>query len=311
MLIGVIFIKLWPFIIMIKVYNRITKSYEEELVAGKGYLEWIYGSPIGKSITELIVKKKLFSKIYGLFCDSKLSANKIENFVKNFNIDITLAKKEINEFTSFNDFFTRELKPIYRPINEDKNILISPGDGRLIAHENIDLDNIIQVKGLTYSLKELIHNNDISKNYQGGTCIILRLAPTDYHRFHFVDSGIPYESHFIKGHYYSVNPIALKTIPKLFCENKREWSLFKSDNFSDILHIEVGATCVGSILQTYKPNMKANKGDEKGYFKFGGSTVILFFKKGCMKIDDDILEQSKLGFECKIILGEKIGTKIL
>lgn len=132
------------------------------------------------------------------------------------------------------------------------------------------LSNLVVI----YSLKELINNDYIAKNYQGGTCIILRLGPTDYHRFHFVDSGIPCESDFINGHYYSVNPIALKTILKLFGENKREWSLFKSDNFNDILHIEIGATCVGSILQAYKPNIKVTKGDEKGYFKFGGSTVI-------------------------------------
>lgn len=295
---------------MIKVFDRTTKSYEEELVAGKTYLEWIYESPIGKNFTELIIKKKLFSKIYGMFCDTKLSVNKIQPFVEKFNIDMNITKKRIYEFTSFNDFFTRELTLKSRPIKNDKNILISPGDGRLMAHENIHLDNIIQIKGLTYSLKELINNDNIAKNYHNGTCIILRLAPTDYHRFHFVDSGIPSESHFISGHYYSVNPIALKTIPKLFCENKREWSLFKSDNFNDILYIEVGATCVGSILQTYKPNIKVNKGNEKGYFKFGGSTVILFFKKDCIKIDNDILEQSKLGFECKVTLGEKIGIKI-
>lgn len=302
--------KLWPTKIMIKVYDRTNKSYEEELVAGKGYLEWIYSSPIGKNITELIIKKRLFSKLYGRFCDTKLSANKIEPFADKFSIDMTITKKGINEFTSFNDFFTRELTLESRPINKDKNILIAPGDGRLIAYENIDLENIIQIKGLTYSLKELINKDDIANNYQNGTCLILRLAPTDYHRFHFVDSGVPCESHFINGHYYSVNPIALKTIPKLFCENKREWSLFKSDNFNDILYIEVGATCVGSIIQTYSPNIRVNKGNEKGYFKFGGSTTILFFKKDCVKIDDDILEQSKLGFECKVALGEKIGTKL-
>ncbi|MDS0525241.1 phosphatidylserine decarboxylase [Clostridium sp. SHJSY1] len=296
---------------MIKVYNRITKSYEEELVAGKEYLKWIYSSPIGKSFTELFIKRKLFSKIYGMFCDTKLSSNKIKSFVENFNIDMTLSKKEIDEFTSFNDFFTRELNPISRPINEDKNILISPGDGRLIVHENIDLDNIVQIKGFSYSLKELINNDDIAKNYKDGACIILRLAPTDYHRFHFVDSGIPYESTFINGHYYSVNPIALKSIPKLFCQNKREWSLFKSDNFDDILYIEVGATCVGSIIQNYKPNIRVNKGSEKGYFKFGGSTLILFFKKDCIKIDNDILEQSKLGLESKVALGEQIASRIL
>jgi phosphatidylserine decarboxylase len=264
---------------MIQVYNRTTKTYEEELIAGKRYIEWTYESPIGKSITELIAKKKLFSKLYGMFCDTKLSANKIESFIENFNIDMTMAKKNVKEFTSFNDFFIRELTSDARPINKNENILISPGDGRITAYENISLDNIVQVKDLTYSLRELINDDTIANKYENGVCIILRLCPTDYHRFHFIDSGIPYENHYIKGHYYSVNPIALKAIPKLFCENKREWSLFKSDNFKDVLHIEVGATCVGSILQTYSPNKKVNKGDEKGYFKFGGSTTILFFEK--------------------------------
>ena len=296
---------------MIQVYNRTTKAYEEELIAGKKYIEWTYESPIGKNITELIAKKKLFSKLYGMYCDTKLSANKIPEFIKNFDIDMTMSKKKTHEFDSFNDFFTRELNSEARPINKDKNILISPGDGRITAYENIDLDNIIQIKGLTYSLKELINNNSVAEKYKNGVCIILRLCPTDYHRFHFIDSGIPYESNYIRGHYYSVNPIALKAVPKLFCENKREWSLFKSDNFKDVLHIEVGATCVGSIVQTYKPNEKVNKGDEKGYFKFGGSTTILFFEKDSIKIDSDIIEQSNFGFECKVRFGENIGTKII
>jgi phosphatidylserine decarboxylase precursor len=296
---------------MIQVYNRKTKSYEEELVAGKRYIDWTYESPVGKNITELIAKKKLFSKVYGMFCDTKHSTNKISSFVDNFNIDMTMAKKQVNEFSSFNDFFIRELTPEARPINKEESILISPGDGRITAYENIDLDNLVQIKGFTYSLKELINDDAVSDKYKNGVCIILRLCPTDYHRFHFVDSGIPCENHYIKGYYYSVNPIALKNVSKLFCQNKREWSLFKSNNFKDILHIEVGATCVGSIIQTYKANTHVNKGDEKGYFKFGGSTTILFFEKDAVKIDSDILEQSKLGFECKVQLGEDIGTKVI
>lgn len=296
---------------MIQIYNRSTKSYEEELVAGKKYIEWTYESPVGKGITELIAKRKIFSKLYGKFCDSKLSTNKITSFVKDFDIDMNMSIKNINEFKSFNDFFIRELKPDARPINEDKNILISPGDGRITVYENIDLENIVQIKGLTYSLKELINDMNTANDYMNGTCIILRLCPTDYHRFHFIDSGIPCKSNVINGSYYSVNPIALKSIPKLFCENKREWSIFKSDNFDNILTIEVGATCVGSIIQTYSPNTRVKKGYEKGYFKFGGSTTILFFKENTIKIDDDILAQSKLGFECKVQLGDRIGTKLL
>ena len=294
---------------MIQIYNRNTKSYETELVAGKKYIDWTYESPIGKGITELIAKRKIFSKLYGKYCDTKLSSKKIPAFVDEFNIDMNLAKKDIKDFTSFNDFFTRELISEARPITNDPDILISPGDGRLTAYENIDLDNIVQIKGLTYSLRELVKDDSIASKYENGTCIILRLCPTDYHRFHFVDSGTIGPNHAIKGSYYSVNPIALKNIPKLFCENKREWSILKSDNFGDVLTIEVGATCVGSIIQTYSPNSKVNRGEEKGYFKFGGSTTILFLKKGVAKIDEDIIHQTKLGFECAVKLGEHIGHK--
>ena len=135
------------------------------------------------------------------------------------------------------------------------------------------------------------------------------MCPTDYHRLHFVDNGIPDESHIVKGNYYSVNPTALERVPKLYCQNKREWSVFHSENFGDIIHVEVGATCVGSIIQSYEPNKKVNKGDEKGYFKFGGSTTILFFKPNTVTIDDDILIQSSFGFETKVIMGERIGEK--
>lgn len=306
-----LFYKVLAIVFMIQVYNRTTKSYEEELIAGKKYIKWTYESPLGKNVTELIAKRKFFSKIYGMYCDTKLSTNKIPDFVEEFNIDMTMTEKKMDEFNSFNDFFIRKLTPEARPIKKDENILISPGDGRLTAYENIDLNNIVQIKGLTYSLKELINNENIANKYKNGVCLILRLCPTDYHRFHFIDSGIPCENHAIKGHYYSVNPIALNNIPKLFCENKREWSLLKSDNFGDVLNIEVGATCVGSIIQTYSPNTRVNKGDEKGYFKFGGSTTILFFEKNRVRIDKDILEQSNSGFECKVQFGEAIGSKFL
>lgn len=294
---------------MIKFYNRKTKNYEEEKVAGKKYLDWCYESPIGKGLTELLIKRKIASKLYGIYCDSKLSTRKIPSFINEFDIDMNITIKKIEDFSSFNDFFIRSLSSESRPIDKDSSILVSPGDGRLLAYNNISMNNLVQVKGITYSLSELIQDNEIAKEYEGGVCLVLRLCPTDYHRFHFVDSGIPSESNFINGNYYSVNPVALERIPKLYCQNKREWSIFKSDNFGDIIHIEVGATCVGTIIQTYAPGKKVSKGDEKGYFKFGGSTTILFFKKDTIEIDNDILEQSNLGFECKVLMGESIGRK--
>lgn len=292
---------------IVKYYNRKNNKYCYEKISGKKYLEWIYSSPIGMGILELFVKKKLFSKIYGKYCDTKISKLKIDKFIKEFDIDTSTFVK--SNFNSFNDFFTRKLKKQSRPILNDNNILISPCDGKILAYENIDINNIIQVKGINYSMAELIKDKDLAEKYNHGCCIVLRLCPTDYHRFHFIDSGKCQNTVKIKGYYYSVNPIALNKVKNLFCQNKREVSIFNSDNFKEVLYIEVGATCVGSIVQTYTPNKRVKRGEEKGYFKFGGSTIILFFKKNTVKIDEDILIQTKLGYESSVLLGERIGIK--
>ena len=284
-------------------------KYDIENVAGAKYIKWSYESPIGKSFVELLVKRKMFSKLYGKYCDTKFSAKKIPSFIKDFNIDMDICTTDPSSFKSFNDFFIRKLTNDARPINKNKNNLISPGDGRLMAYTNISIKDIVQVKGIHYSLGELLHDDRIAEEYEGGICLVLRLCPTDYHRLHFVDSGTPQKTNIVPGNYYSVNPTALERIPKLYCQNKREWCIFNSDNFGDIIYVEVGATCVGSIIQKYKPNKKVTKGDEKSYFKFGGSTTILFFKKDTVIIDDDILLQSSFGFETKVHMGEKIGEK--
>ncbi|MGH4050761.1 MAG: phosphatidylserine decarboxylase [Clostridium sp.] len=294
---------------MIKYYNRKQNKYEIEKVAGEKYLNWSYSSPSGKGLVELLLKKNLFSKLYGYYCDAKISSRKIESFIKTLDINMSIYDKTFNEYSSFNDFFIRTLNPQTRLIDKDHNILISPCDGKISAYENINLNNLVQIKGFTYSLKELLEDNEVYNLYNGGTCLIFRLCPTDYHRFHFIDDGVCNETIKIKGHYYSVNPVALRSVKKLFCQNKREWSIFHSDNFNDVIYVEVGATCVGTIIQDYDSGSKVKKGDEKGYFKFGGSTVILFFKKDVMKIDEDLIYQTELGYETSVLMGEKIGLK--
>lgn len=294
---------------MITYYNRKNKTYEIEQVAGEKIICWTYSSPIGVKLLESIIKKRMCSSLYGWYLDRKVSKKKVNPFIHKFNIDISIAEKGAMDFSSFNDFFHRKLKPNARKIDTDSHSLISCGDGRLFAYENINLESLVQVKGFTYSLRELIKDDQVAEKYNNGTCLILRLCPTDYHRFHFIDSGICEGTRKIKGAYYSVNPVALQKVEKLFCENKREWSTFHSDHFSDILYVEVGATFVGSIIQTYTPKQRVNRGDEKGYFKFGGSTVILFFESGKVQIDEDIIEQTKLGYESYVVMGEKIGVK--
>lgn len=139
---------------------------------------------------------------------------------------MSLCNKNIDEFENFNDFFARTLTPEARPIDYSENILISPGDGRLSAFENIDLDKVVQIKGYTYSLKELIDDPKVAEEFEGGTCLILRLCPTDYHRFHFVDSGTCSESKKISGFYYSVNPIKLLIMYLNFSVRTKENGLF-------------------------------------------------------------------------------------
>jgi phosphatidylserine decarboxylase len=294
---------------MIKIYNRKTKEYEIEKVAGGNYLNWMYSSPVGMSLLELAVKKKFFSILYGRYCDTSWSARKIPSFVKEFDIDMSHCEPKDTEYKSFNEFFIRKLSPKVRPVDMNSSSFVSPGDGRLLVYENIDLEKLVQIKGFTYSFKELLATDSLAEQYDKGICLILRLSPVDYHRFHFVDSGSCSDTKKITGSYYSVNPVALNSKKNLYCRNKREWSIFHSDNFGDILHVEVGATCVGTIIQSYTPNTPIKKGEEKGYFKFGGSTTLLFLQKDTVVIDKDILEQSTLGYETKVMMGEKIGTK--
>lgn len=295
---------------MVKFYNRQTKQYEEENVAGKGAIALIYSNPIGNNIMPKLASKKALTDFYGKCCDLKLSRIYIKKFVKKFNIDMTEYEKKIKDFKSFNDFFYRALSSDSRLINKNKNEFISPCDGKLLAIEHMDSNSSFRVKGFKYTLDDLIQDESLSKLYKNGTCLIFRLCPTDYHRFHFIDSGVCTNSSHIKGRYYSVNPIALKNIDKVFTENKREYSILKSDNFDDVIYVEVGATFVGSIIQTYEPNVNVVKGSEKGYFKFGGSTVILLLKEGIITLDKDITTQSKLGIETAVKLGEKIGEKL-
>ncbi len=294
---------------MIKYYNRKTGSYETEIVVKEKSMKYIYTSKPGKRVLEHFIKKRLFTSMVGKYCDMKRSRKKIKRFIKNYNIDIECLKKSPDEFKSFNDFFIRELTEDARPIDFRKDILISPCDGKVLAYEKIATDDVFEIKGVPYHLSELIGSKEVAQKFYGGTCIIFRLCPTDYHRFHFIDNGICEASKKVSGYYYSVNPIALKNVPQVFCSNKRAWSLFHSEQFGGVLYIEVGATCVGTIVQSYSPNKQVKRGEEKGYFKFGGSTLILLIPKGVVSIDDDILKQTYMNFETLVKMGEAIGKK--
>jgi phosphatidylserine decarboxylase len=284
--------------------ERSTGELKVEKVPGEFWLNWLYNNPVGELSLEAFVKRKALSDWYGNKMDSPESADKIASFVDTYNIDLSIAQKQ--KFDSFNDFFYRKLKLGSRPFNTDSNVIISPADGKIFAYENITNQDFI-VKGYRFNLSEYLQDTSLYNIYKNGSLVIVRLCPTDYHRFHFPLSGTIISHRKIKGDLYSVSPIALRKKIELICMNKREYTLMENYLVGKFIYSEVGATMVGSIIQTYEDN-QVKKGEEKGYFKFGGSTVILFFKKGSIKIDQDLLINTQKGMETEVLMGNRIAV---
>lgn len=290
----------------IKYIDRKSGEVFTETPPAEGLLKFLYDNPFGKTAILPIVKRKFLSEIYGRKMDSPSSIKNIQPFIDNLNIDMSESKKSIEEFESFNDFFYRKLNPKARPIGEG---IVSPGDGRMLAFSDLNSINSFFIKGREFKLSEFLQDKELAKKYEGGTLIILRLAPNDYHRFHFPFNGTPSPIKKIKGSYFSVSPYALASnFTKVFCENKREICTLNTQNKGDLLIIPIGATMVGSIIETYKPNEAINKGDEMGFFAFGGSTVVLLAESGKLTIDEDILVNTVNKMETFVKMGEQIGS---
>jgi len=260
---------------------------------------------MGRLSLYALVKRKFFTAALGCLIDMKFSLKWVPGFIENHQLNTDEFLKDPNDFTSFNDFFYRKLKSGCRPIEDG---FVSPGDGKILAFEKMGHASKFFVKGNRFGIKDFLKDDRLAVKYRGGSMVIIRLAPSDYHRFHFPAAGKVGESKPIKGHYYSVSPMALKKSIKIFCQNKREYCTLNSPDMGDILVCEVGATMVGSILQTYKPGSFVEKGEEKGYFAFGGSTIVLLFEAGKVNIDEDLLQNTEQGYETKMSMGEKIGS---
>ncbi len=289
----------------IKFINRATNKIEIERPPGEEILKFLYGNPVGEKLVLPIAKQKFMSKWYGKKMDSPGSKKRIVPFVKSLNIDMTEAKKTIKEFESFNDFFYRELKPEVRTI---ENGLVSPGDGRILAFKNVSDVNTFFVKGQKFTLKDFLQNDILSEKHANSSMAILRLAPNDYHRYHFPYDGIPSQPEKMEGVYYSVSPISLKKrFTKVFTANKKEICKLKTTERGEILIIPVAATMVGSLNSTFQPDSWVKKGDEMGYFAFGGSTIVLLFNSNSFELDSDLIENTNNQLETFVKMGEKIA----
>jgi phosphatidylserine decarboxylase len=294
---------------MIQLYNRRTGKIEIEKVAQEGFLRFLYSSFPGKFLLAILVKRKIYSSFFGVLCRLSASRKSIGPFVREFGIPTDEIPGSLDDYKSFNDFFIRKLKPGARKFSSPSDRLVAPSDARLSGWQSIGSGANLAIKGIDYSLETLCADRDLAARYENGSCMVFRLAPVDYHRFHFVDSGIPQATRRIKGSYYSVNPIALDRIKGVFGRNSRALTILKSDNFGKVLYVEVGATSVGSIVQTFTLGKPVARGDEKGYFQFGGSTVVLLFEKNKIRIDEDILAHTGSGIESLVKAGDPVGRK--
>lgn len=268
-------------------------------------LKSLYGTFGGRCLLKLLTAP-IVSKAAGAFMDSPLSKPLIRRFIRTSGIDT--SQYVMCDFNSYNDFFTRTVREGCRPVDAVPEHLISPCDSKLTAYK-IDDSSLFRIKDSYYSIADLLKSRRLAEKYKDGYCLIFRLEVDDYHRYCYIDSGRKSRNIFIGGELHTVNPIALERF-NIYKRNCREFTVMRTDNFGDVVQVEVGAMMVGRICNHHGEG-SFRRGDEKGMFEFGGSTIVMLFQKDAIRIDDDIWENSRDGAETVVKYGEKIGNAVV
>ena len=265
-------------------------------------VNFLYHTAPGRCILQLLIRPGV-SKALGAFLDTGLSRHLVKPFVRATNLD--LSDYPDRPYASFNDFFTRQVKEGRRIIDTDPGALIAPCDGKLTVYP-ITEETLFDIKHSVYAVKDLLQDTDLAKEFEGGMCLIFRLTPDDFHRYSFMDQGNVCSTKTIPGVLHTVRPIAFRRYP-VFSENAREYAVLKTENFGKVIQMEVGALFVGRIVN--HPVSTFSRGQEKGKFEFGGSTIILLLQKDAAVINSELLKNTLSGLESIVRLGQKIGTK--
>lgn len=291
----------------IRFYHRYRKAVEAEQVYGERWMRFAYENPVGRFFVWLLVRRAAFSTWYGYKMKKPESSLRVLPFISKYEIDVDEFAKSPFDYKTFNEFFYRALKPEARPIAPGDRVAVFPADGRHLAFPDVDAAAGFYVKGMKFALRDLLADDALAARFAGGAMLISRLCPVDYHRFHFPVNGVPEESKLINGFLYSVSPVALRRRLRYLVENKRVVTVVESPEFGRVAIIEVGATNVGSIQQSFVPGRAVKKGDEKGLFAFGGSCVITLFERGRIRFDADVVGQSEQQMETYARMGDRLG----
>ena len=267
-------------------------------------LRFLYNTVLGRICLKLVASRWV-SKTVGVYMDSALSKPLIKRFVKNNGID--LNDFYADEFKCFNDCFTRKIKDGKRIVDGEADSFIAPCDALLSAYK-IDESTRLSIKGSLYSMSELFENDELAQKYNGGTALVFRLCVTHYHRYIYLDNCTKEENHFIEGKLHTVRPIALESLP-VFKRNCREYTVMHTENFGDVTQMEVGALLVGKIANLHGAGA-FKRGEEKGTFLYGGSTIIVFLEKDAAEIDKKYFEATENGEEIDVLMGQRLGVRV-
>lgn len=276
-----------------------TLPIQEKDSAGVNFL---YRTAPGRCLLQLLIRPGV-SKTMGAFLDTGLSRHLVKPFVKATRLD--LSDYPDRPYNSFNDFFTRQVKDGCRAVDTDPCALIAPCDGKLTVYP-ITADALFDIKHSVYAVKDLLRDDHLAREFEGGMCLIFRLTPDNFHRYCFMDDGSVSETRTIPGVLHTVRPIAFRRYP-VFSENAREYAVLETAHFDTVIQMEVGALFVGRIVNHSLTSF--TRGQEKGKFEFGGSTVILLLQKGAAVIDEELLENTRQGLESIVRLGNRIGHR--
>ncbi len=294
----------------IHLIDRRTGSTVYETVLGDRLLRLACLPPVRGIARGLLFNSGLPTRLLGWYADSRWSRGKIAATIRDLAIDMADYETPAGGYASFNDFFTRRLKPGRRPFDPDPAVLVSPADCRLLVYERLSQATCFPVKGVSFTLEELLGSGPNAAaeaaRLANGVLLVCRLCPADYHRFHYPAAGRTAATWTVPGAYESVNPFALAAGARPFSGNARRVSILDTAATGRTAFIEVGAFGVGRIVQTH-PTEKFAKMDEKGFFAFGGSTLVLVFPQGTFQPDTDLCRNSAQGLETLIRAGEPLG----
>ena len=282
--------------------DRAGKEYKVSTSQDR-FLRFLYTNRMGKHLLKFMISDKL-TRLIELYMNTRISTLKIDPFIKENNINISDYEKKF--YSSYNDFFTRKIKKSRRPVNMEPDVLISPSDGKVTVYPISD-KLVVNIKNIDYSIKSLLLDRELAEELEGGWLYVIRLTVDNYHRYCYPDSGYQHENYYIPGFFHTVNPVALENT-SVFAQNCRAYTIIDSDHFGRIIQMEVGAMGVGRIVN-YKESEFVERGEEKGYFEFGGSTVCLFVPKGSAVPDADMIKNIAEGYETLVKMGEQIGKR--